>query len=118
MSTMSMSGDSTISRQSVAEYCQPSCARAACTPAASRPQMVWSSMLPLRLKNLGAWRQALEWARPMNLYPISPTLNVLAIKVGVELNFCGFIVSRDKQVNSMSFTTAEIAKRLDGELLG
>lgn len=41
-----------------------------------------------------------------------------AIKVGIELNSYGFIVGRDKQVKSMSFTTAEIAKRLDGEVRG
>jgi UDP-3-O-[3-hydroxymyristoyl] glucosamine N-acyltransferase len=42
----------------------------------------------------------------------------LAIKVEVELISTGFIVGRDHQVNSMSFTTAEIARRLDGEVLG
>src|ERR1022692_936539 len=47
-----------------------------------------------------------------------PMRNVFAIKVGVELKSTGFIVGRDNQVNSMRFTTAEIAKQLDGEILG
>src|ERR1017187_7254351 len=47
-----------------------------------------------------------------------PTRKVFAIKVEVELNSTGFIVGRDNQVNSMRFTTAEIARRLDGEVGG
>ena len=43
---------------------------------------------------------------------------VLAIKVGVELDTRVFIVSRNRQVNKMTYTTAEIAKHLDGEVLG
>jgi UDP-3-O-[3-hydroxymyristoyl] glucosamine N-acyltransferase len=43
---------------------------------------------------------------------------VLAIKLGVELDTRVFIVSRNRQVNQMAFTTAEIAKHLDGEVLG
>jgi UDP-3-O-[3-hydroxymyristoyl] glucosamine N-acyltransferase len=43
---------------------------------------------------------------------------VLAIKLGVELDTRVFIVSRNRQVNQMAFTIAEIAKHLDGEVLG
>jgi len=65
MSTMSISGDSTISRQSVVACCQPRWARAACTPEVLRPQMVCSSTLALSGKNRGACRQAFECALPM-----------------------------------------------------
>ena len=43
---------------------------------------------------------------------------VLAIKLGVELDTRVFIVSRNKQVNQMAFTIAEIAEHIDGEVLG
>src|SRR5581483_3785462 len=118
MSTISMSGDSTISRQSVAACCQPSCARAAWTFWALRPQIVWSSTLALRVKNLGACLQAFECALPMKRYPISPTRKVFAIKVGVELMSRVFIVSPSNQVKQMPFTTAEIAKVVGGEVIG
>src|SRR5260221_397020 len=61
ISTMSISGDSMTSSQSVAAYCQPSRPRADSTRARSRPQMVCISTLALSGKKCGAWRQALEW---------------------------------------------------------
>src|SRR5205823_7765128 len=100
ISMASISGDSTTSRQSVAANCQPSWPRADSTRARSRPQIVCISTLDLSEKKWGACRQALEWALPMNPYPMRPTRSVLAIfKVGVELGSAAFIVRQHSQVN-------------------
>ncbi len=79
MSTMSMRGSLTTSRQSVAKVSQPNVSAISDTPALLRPQMVFMTGRALSLKNLGAFIQAFEWARPMNLYPIMPTFSVRAI---------------------------------------
>ncbi|HZT23306.1 MAG TPA: UDP-3-O-(3-hydroxymyristoyl)glucosamine N-acyltransferase [Verrucomicrobiae bacterium] len=42
----------------------------------------------------------------------------MAIKLKVELDWLVFIVSRGNQVKQMPFTTAEIAKLIDGEVVG
>jgi len=54
----------------------------------------------------------------MKRWPIIPTRRVFAIKLGVELIAPVFIVSRDSQVNQMSFSAAEIAKLVGGEAVG
>jgi UDP-3-O-[3-hydroxymyristoyl] glucosamine N-acyltransferase len=54
----------------------------------------------------------------MKRWPIIPTRRVFAIKLEVELVAPVFIVSGDSQVNQMSFSAAEIAKHVGGEVVG
>ncbi len=65
MSTMSMSGRATTSRQSVAHSSQPSWAAARFTFARSRPQTTLSRGVSFGGRKRLTCRQALLWARPM-----------------------------------------------------
>src|SRR5437868_14043604 len=97
---MSMSGELTTAFQSVEEFFQPSWTRACSRAPGSRPTIVCISTSAGKLKNLGAWRHAFEWALPMKRYPIIPTLKVLGInKVDVESGDGDFIVTDMGQVN-------------------
>jgi hypothetical protein len=65
MSTTSMSGRSTTSRQSVADSSQPSWAAARWTLRRSRPQITFIRGVSFGERKRATCRQALLWARPM-----------------------------------------------------
>ena len=76
MSTMSIAGSAMIAFQSVTALSQPSLFAAPTVPARSRPQIAAIRISAGKSKKRGACRQALEWARPMNLVPMSATERV------------------------------------------
>src|SRR5688572_14252603 len=76
MSTMSMSGRLTTSRQSVAASSQPYSRAAASTFFAVRPQITFMRGCSRGDRKGPTCRYALLCARPMNAYPISATLTV------------------------------------------
>src|SRR5882762_4507264 len=76
MSTMSITGSAMIAFQSVTALSQPSVFAARPVPSRSRPQIAAIRISAGKSKKRGACRQALEWARPMNLVPMSATERV------------------------------------------
>ncbi len=81
MSTMSMSGRATTSRQSVDHSSQPQFSASARVPSGSVPTTTLSTGRMPMSKKWGVFSQALLWALPMNLVPMMATFNVFTIVI-------------------------------------